>query len=285
MRISPLVLFVFLVSSHLSFGQWTRKAGDGYYKLSAWYLEADQHFSDTGEIEPNTTRSQFNINLYAEYGLTDRWNLIGYIPFFARAHQDDVFSGITNEPIAEGESVNSIGDIDLGVTYGIIKKDALAVSATLLFGIPSGNDSGGIDGTFQTGDGEFNQLLKVDAGTPFNIGNHPSYAKTYLGFNNRTQDFSDELRVGAELGIQFFNSLWVAGKLDVVQSLQNGSLNVQNDQGSLFANNIEFVGLSFEAAYYITPKLGVSATYGTALDGRIIYADPSFAVGVFLDVK
>ena len=278
-------LVAFLMLSNLSSGQWTRESGNGYYKLSAWYLEADQHYTDTGAIEPNATRGQFNINLYAEYGLTDRWNLVGYIPFFSRTYQNDIFSRTTNELITEGESVNSIGDIDFGVTYGLLQSEKLAVSATLLLGFPTGNDSGGSDGSYQTGDGEFNQMLRVAAGRPFTFAKLPAYVKAYVGFNNRTQDFSDELRTGAEFGMQFFQKLWIAGKLDVVQSLQNGTLSAQNNQGSIFANNVEFIGLGAEAAYYFTPKFGVSATYGGALDGRIIYADPSFAVGVFLDIK
>jgi hypothetical protein len=278
-------LVAFLILSNLSFGQWTRESGNGYYKLSAWYLEADQHYTDTGAIEPNATRGQFNINLYAEYGLTDRWNLVGYIPFFSRTYQNDIFSRTTNELITEGESVNSIGDIDLGVTYGLLQSEKLALSATLLLGLPTGNDSGGSDGSYQTGDGEFNQMLRVAAGSPFTFAKLPAYAKVYVGFNNRTQNFSDEFRTGAELGMQFFKKLWIAGKLDVVQSLQNGALSAQNNQGSIFANNVEFIGLGAEAAYYFTQKFGVSAAYGGAVDGRIIYADPSFAVGVFLDIK
>ena len=280
-----LLLLGFFVFSHLCFGQWTREKGNGYYKLSAWYLEADQHYTDTGAIEPNATRGQFNVNLYAEYGLTNRWNVVGYVPFFARTYQNDIFSRTTGELISEGESVNSIGDIDLGVAYGLIQKEKLAMSVTVLFGLPTGNDSGGSDGSYQNGDGEFNQMLRIAAGSPFTVANFPSYAKAYTGYNNRTQNFSDEFRFGAELGMQFFNRLWVAGKLDVIQSLKNGSLSAQNNQGSIFANNVEFVGLGAEVAYYISPKLGVSANYGGALDGRIIYADPSFSLGVFLDIK
>ncbi|WP_437395948.1 hypothetical protein [Flagellimonas lutimaris] len=285
MKKQQLLLIGFFALSHLFYGQWTREKGNGYYKLSAWYLEADEHYTDTGAIEPNATRGQFNINLYAEYGLTNKWNVVGYIPFFARTYQNDIFSRTTNELITEGESVNSIGDIDLGVTYGLVQKEKLAISATLLFGLPTGNDSGGSDGSYQNGDGEFNQMLRVAMGTPFAIAKLPAYGKAYAGYNNRTQNFSDELRFGAEMGMQFFNSFWVAGKLDIIQSLQNGSLSAQNNQGSIFANNVEFVGLGAEVSYYITQKLGVSANYGGALDGRIIYADPSFSIGVFLDIK
>lgn len=285
MKIYQLVLFGFLILGQTALGQWTRERGNGYYKLSAWYLEADQHYTDTGAIEPNATRGQFNLNLYAEYGITDRWNMVGYVPFFSRTYQNDIFSKTTGELITPGESVNSIGDIDLGITYGLIQNEKLALSTTLLFGIPSGNDSGGSDGSYQTGDGEFNQMVRIAAGKPFSFAKLPAYAKAYLGYNNRTQNLSDELRAGAELGLQFFNRLWVAGKLDVVQSMHNGTLSAQNSQGSIFANNVEFIGLGAEVAYYISPKWGISATYGGALDGRIIYADPSFAIGVFLDIK
>ena len=280
-----LIVLAMLLLPNIFFGQWTHKSGNGYYKLSAWYLEADQHYTDTGKIEPNATRGQFNVNLYLEYGLTGRWNLAGYIPFFSRTYQNDIFSSTTNEPIAPGESVNSIGDIDLGIVYSLLQKEKLALSATLWLGLPTGNDSGGSDGSYQTGDGEFNQMLRFALGSPFKIANNPSYAKVYLGYNNRTRNFSDELRAGAELGTQLFNRLWIAGKLDIVQSMHNGSLSAQNSQGSIFANNVEFTGLGVEVAYYLTKKLGISGNYGGALDGRIIYASPSYAIGVFLDVK
>ena len=70
-----------------SFGQWGHEKGKGYYKVSSWLLISDQHFTDQGEIDPNATRGQFNVNFYGEYGLTDKWDLVAYIPFFV-----DLFS-------------------------------------------------------------------------------------------------------------------------------------------------------------------------------------------------
>ncbi|WP_136467860.1 hypothetical protein [Flagellimonas onchidii] len=280
-----LLIGCFLIFNNNLYSQWTKESGKGYYKLSAWYLEADEHYTSSGQIDPNATRGQFNINLYGEYGLNDRWDLVGYIPFFSRTYQNDILSRTTNEIIIPGEEVNSIGDIDLGLTYGLLQKENLAISVTLMLGIPSGDDAGGSDGSYQTGDGEFNQLLKVAAGVPFKITNTPLYVKAYVGYNNRTQNFSDELRGGAELGIQLFNSLWLASKLNIVESLQNGSLSAQNNQGSIFANNVEFTNFEVEAAYYITKKFGLSVNYATALSGRIIYAAPSYSGGIFMDIQ
>ena len=48
--------------------QWLEKKGDGYFKLSAWTLEADRHYTNTGATDPNATRGTFNLNLYGKYG-------------------------------------------------------------------------------------------------------------------------------------------------------------------------------------------------------------------------
>ena len=266
--------------------QWTKGKRKGYYKLSAWYLESDQHFETDGTIRDNLNRKQFNVNIYAEYGITNNLDVIGYIPFFARVAQDNQVSGTTGAILQKGEGLSSIGDIDLGFRYGIFKKGKWAMDAKLLLGLPTGNSKGGSDGSYQTGDGEFNQFLSTSLGYSTNLGDLPFYAKSYVGFNNRSRGFSDEFRGGVEAGINLLNNkLWIISRLNILKSFKNGTLNAANANGSIFANNIEFTSFGFEAAYYITKKLGVSASFDSAFSGRIIAANPSFSGGIFLDIK
>ncbi len=283
-----IILFVaiLMVTSGLQ-AQWTKGKGKGYYKLSAWSLVSDEHYTDTGDIDPNATRGFFNLNFYGEYGITDKIDVIAYIPFFSRTYQNEQVSGTTGQILQEGESLNSIGDSDISIRYGILDTGKIALSSTLKFGLPTGDDSGGSDGSFQTGDGEFNQQLQVDLGIPFKIKSASAYGKTYVGFNNRTKDFSDEFHFGAEAGIGFLTSrLWLIGRLNGVRSFDNGDLSAQtNSQGSIFANNVEYTSVSGEVAYYLTKKLGISFTYASTIDGRIIYASPTYSGGVFLDIK
>jgi hypothetical protein len=276
-------LFLF---TQLSFAQWSKGKGKGFYKLSAWYLNTDQSFSTTGELLPNTTSSQFNINFYGEYGISDKWDVIAYVPFFTKATQENII-GTNGSIIQPEESLNSIGDIDLGLNYNFFKNDHWSASAKLIFGLPTGEDAGGSNGSFQTGDGEFNQYLSGLLGYSTSFNETPFFAKTYLGFNNRTQDFSDEFRFGLESGINIFNKkVWLIGRLDVVQSLQNGSVNQLNlAPGSIFANNIEYTSVGIEVNYYLTDKIGISAGYTSAISGRIIAANPSLTGGIFLDIK
>ena len=78
-----LIAFFFLFANSV-FSQWTKGKGKGYYKVSGWYLEADEHFTSSGDTSPNLTRSQFNVSFYGEYGITDKLDVIAYVPFFSR---------------------------------------------------------------------------------------------------------------------------------------------------------------------------------------------------------
>ncbi|MGB0891071.1 MAG: hypothetical protein ACPGUU_01875 [Flavobacteriaceae bacterium] len=285
-----LVALLVIVSSNLQ-AQWSKGKNNGYFKLSTWYLKSDQHYTDTGAIDPNATRTQFNTNIYAEYGISSKLDIIAYVPFFTRTAQNNQVSGTNNNTIQKGEGFNSFGDIDLGVRYGFYKKGKWAADVKLLLGLPTGNNKGGSDGSFQTGDGEFNQYISSSLGysssvTIFN-SQIPMYLKTHIGFNNRTKGFSDEFRGGFETGFNLFNNkLWLISRLNILKSFKNGTLNAQsNTQGSIFANNVEYTSYGFEAAYYITKKIGISASFDSAFSGRIIAANPSISGGIFLDIK
>lgn len=285
MKKNTIAILICILSYTISSAQWTKGKDKGYFKLSAWFLEADKHYTDTGKTDPNATRGVFNLSLYGEYGLTNNIDAVLYLPFLSRVYQNNIVSGTNGNIIQEGEALNSIGDIDIAIRYGLVKKEKIVVSASLLLGIPTGISEGGSDGSYQTGDGEFNQLIKTSVGLPFSFIKRSSYLKAYVGFNNRTNGFSDEFRTGGELGINVTNKLWLNGKLGIVKSLKNRSLNAQNSQGSIFANNVEYASYSFEGAYYITKKMGISLNYASAFSGRIIYAAPSISGGIFLDIK
>lgn len=284
-----LVLFFFLLPTvTFAGGGWLKKKGTGYYKLTQWWVVADKHFTSTGLTDPNVTTGIFNTSLYGEYGVTDKLTGILYFPFFSRNYQNDVISATTGEVTRKGEAINTIGDTDIGIKYGLSAPDSkFAFAGSFILGIPLGNSSGGSEGSLQTGDGEFNQQFRFDLSRSFSIKGLSTYLSVYSGFNNRTNGFSDEFRFGGEAGLSLFkNKLWAIARLDVVESFKNGLTSAEGSSGvTIFANNTEFASYGFEGAYYITKKLGVSASYASAFSGAIIFASPSYSVGVFLDLK
>ena len=148
----------------------------------------------------------------------------------------------------------------------------MAFSGTLLLGIPSGKEVAGFDGSYQTGDGEFNQQVQLNFG------------KSYLGYNNRSGGFSDELHSFAETGTQLWNSkLLVLSRLHWIRPLYNGTLDASNANGAIFANNIESFTLGGEVAINLGAHWGVSFAAATHLFGKVIFKGNSYSGGLFLN--
>ena len=278
-----IISFLFIYSLHAG-GGWPQPKGKGYFKLSEWWVRADQHFTLNGQKDPNVTTGLYNTNFYGEYGITNKFTGIINIPLLSRNVMNNLVSGTTSEIITQGDAINAPGDAELSLKYGVFQNSSVSISASVILGIPLGERAGGRDMNLQTGDGEWNQIFRVDAGLPL-LGNDnlSSYANVYGGYNLRHRGFSDEIRYGAELGLGVASQkLWLIGRFDVIKSRKNepsGAI-----EGSFFANNFEVTSLTGEISYQITNKVGVSASYGTAVDGEIIYAAPSYSFGVFLKV-
>jgi len=277
-------VFIF-VQTATAGGPWPQPQGKGYFKLTQWWTVFDQHYTDLGLLDPNVTSGIFNTSIYAEYGITKNFTGIVYLPFFSRNYVNNLVSGTTGQTIVAGDAINSIGDSDIGIKYALPTK--LPIAATLTLGLPLGQSVGGAQNNLQTGDGEFNQMLQIDAGAGLNLTKDISfYTSAMVGFNNRTNGFSDEFRYTLEGGFGFFDKkVWLIGKLLGVESFKNGDAAGTVNSTSIFANNSEHTSFSIEAAAYVYKKWGVSANYTAPIRGEIISAAPAYSVGVFFDLK
>lgn len=272
-------LGIFLMSYTISSaGGWTKKKNEGFFKLSQYVLRADKFYNFSKEIVDIRTTSVYTTSVYGEYGLSNKVTVIGYVPFIrSTINELQKRDGTTDE----GDEFNGLGDINIGLKYGLISNSDLALSASLTLGIPSGEPAGGTSQLLQSGDGEFNQMLTIEASHSFYPKN--VYASVALAFNNRTKDFSDEIRYGVEVGYGL-KDFWFIGRINAVNSLMNGD-GGQNGAQGIFGNNVEYFSISPEVVYKITERVGVSASIAGALDGRQILANPAFDVGIFLDMK
>lgn len=270
-------------------GGWPKKKGKYYVKVAGWYVESNTHFSGEGDKAENPTASLFNLNVFAEYGITDKLTAIGYIPFFSRSVNNRIIDNrgrvVNNFP---GEAINSIGDSQLGLKYGVYQNNKISLAISYTIDLPIGQTAKGELGTLATGDGELNHIFRTDLGISiFNSDQVSLYGNVYGGINVRSKDFSEELRLGAEFGAGFLDKkLWVVGKFDTIQSLNNGDRNFDNGNSfGLFVNNVEVTSLTPEVSYLITKKIGISAAVSIPLAGQFVYDSPSYTGGVFIDVN
>lgn len=287
--IQTAIIFITLLSSLSSFagGGWTKAKGKSYVKVAGWWVESKDFFSGKGEETSGVTTGLFNVNVFAEYGFTDKLTAIGYLPFYSRSYQNKVITNGIEDSFLKGGALNSIGDAELGLKYSLFKAGRVAIAASVILGLPIGNDGSEETLALATGDGEFNQIIRVDTGVSLMSNEDLSlYGNVYLGFNNRTKGFSDELRGGLELGAGFVkNKLWLIGKLDTIQALNNGDDDKVASSASIFANNSEATTITAESAYYLSDKIGVNASVAIPVAGQNVFNSPAYSAGVFLDIK
>ena len=274
-----LILIYFTVASiAIAGGGWPQPKNKGYFKLSQSYILSSRIFDGNGNvIDLTPSYGYFATSFYGEYGFTDRLTGIIYMPFFARATKTELQYNQPGVPTEPGAALNSFGDTDIAIKYGLLVNKPIVVSATILFGLPLGDNGATNANALQTGDGEFNQILRVDASHSF----YPKkfYVSAYAAFNNRTKGFSDEVRFGAEIGWTLKKFIPIL-KVSTVHSLFNGDVGVV--QNGVFSNNVEFISPALELNYQLTEKVGISAYMATALAARNILASPNFGLGVYL---
>ncbi len=281
------ILLICTLSSQAISAQsgWNTPGGSAYVKLNQWWITTDEHYTDEGRLDPNLTTGLYTTSLYANIGLSDKWAGIAYLPFFSRSLHNNLLSGTTRDVIIPGEAINNIGDPQIGIQYQVWRGKHIALSTGLYLGIPLGETGGGDLGILQTGDGEFNQILRTDAGVSFTLGSLTGYGNVYLGYNNRSEGFSDEIRYGTELGMNVIaNRVLALVRLYGIASLRNGDGNIISDGSSFFANNSEHLTISPEVNILITDRLGVSAGLASVLDGRIIFAGTSYSLGIYYQI-
>ncbi|MBK7873592.1 MAG: hypothetical protein IPJ74_24465 [Saprospiraceae bacterium] len=277
-----IIIFIFTYQIAVFAGGWPQPQGGGFFKLDFSFIRAREYYGMDANIYningAGTRLSNYVTSFYGEYGITNKLTVIGYVPFFVRNTVNEGVGALTGEILQPGLENNSIGDIDLGLRYGLWAKNRWSVTTALFLGLPTGDSEN--ENLLFTGDGEFNQQLRLEAG----YGADKWYATGYLGFNNRSENFSDELRFELEFGHKFLDNQLIAGvKFAGTQSLNNG--NPTGSGNGLFSNNVEFLSPQAFLAYEFKNQIGINAQVAGAMSGRNVLAAPAVSFGVYLKLN
>lgn len=193
--------------------------------------------------------------------------------------QNQVVDADTGDEVIPGDELTSVGDMTLGLKYGIIPKGKYVWSVQVDLKMPFGNEAGGETGLLQTGDGAFSQLLKTEASTT--AGNF--YFSGMLGARHRGNDYSDDWHAGLEIGWNKNQRFYAILKMNSIQSFNNSdALNAGN---SLFGNNLSYVAIGPEFHYFFKNNWGVNGTIVGAVQGKNMLADPYLSLGISYNLK
>ena len=206
------LLFITFFYSEKSFGQvWIRNKGDFSISLSQEYREYSKVFDSDGNIRSGPKLQHAISLLETEYALSNAFSLHVKIPFIVHNRiEADSSLGITST-----QTVNKPGDASVGVRYNFSYRDFLFSPfiyqelGTATVDAPLGLNSGYAD---------FAQV----AGGSARWKKENVYGEVDLGFRLRHKGFSDDIAGNAEIGFRMKGVLWVYGRSEGIQPLENG---------------------------------------------------------------
>lgn len=255
-------LFLSLTMSGVGFAQ-SQVDEPGWIRLGEQIMST-RRFFDAG---PNSHRVAIRTNAYyitglaGEVALRRRLRFSAYLPLVTVLVNDVRYVQTGNTYL--GGRRTGLGDVDFGIRYVIRDRLPFQLSGTLTLGIPTGH-VGDITASdnLQTGDGEFNQLIGIQVFQP--VGKRISLTGR-LAFNNRTKDFSNEIRYGLELAYGV-GRLKATARLAGIESLFNRE--GVNSLNGLYSNHRELVSPGLEISYSWTNRWSAYASVDIAAAGR-----------------
>ena len=274
-------LLIFSISA-LAGGPWLYSKKAGFYQLQSTFVTAPYtsvlQGSASDRVHLNREVFTNDFGGYAEYGLSNRINLIGKLPIkyvSTGALNDSLY----NPTLLEEGNLLGLSNIELGAKYGVINKGVkLALSVNTIWNtIRTDLDKGLVTGYNYNAVGLF---AHVGGG----LGER-GYLYTDVGYVVTSNNFSDYFQEHVELGYRIGEALWLKMTLDVKRSMENGSYFNENlRQTGIHPNDQDWVGFGFGASYEFKNKVGINFTTGGAVRASSVGLSPPVTIGVYKKV-
>ncbi|NJL14709.1 MAG: hypothetical protein HC913_18025 [Microscillaceae bacterium] len=231
---------------------WNRTKGSGYVQLGYSQIKANGLFLE-GSTETLDLHREVNdqtLQIYAEYGLTDKWTLSAVLPYKIVSTSEETFPSLFQETLPKGE-LSGLGQIQLAAVYQLMQKNGFVVSAKgrLEANTPAemkridrtGTDSWGLGGWIQSG-----------------YGGKYLFASAQAGVNLRSNDYSHQFVGQLEGGAHFKQRLFFITTLEILQSFENGTFQDGNAlQTGLYVREQEYIAFQIKLGGYPLPGLGL----------------------------
>ena len=260
---------------------WVKTKGELYSQLSYNDISNYKRLFNKNGRDLFTSRfiSDRTIQLYGEYGFTNKLTIVGAIPIKA-LKVGKIVSEYGSFPTIKEGSLIALGNIDFGVRYLLLRKKVnLTTQVQIGFptssydsntGLRSGINSFVVNPSISIGKGRGNWFLQGS-----------------VGLLLRTNNYSNGAKIYAEGGRKFFDHLWVIAFVDIVDSFEDGDLveSRENIETSLNLNNSEYKGYGMKLIVEVNDELGLTAAFGGAFSAHLEAKKASYNFGIYYKFK
>ena len=269
------ILFLFFTILIVAQNPWTKDKGDLFINLSyttiSDYSElfGDLDYTISGSITDQTYQ------IYGEYGFTNKTSLVFNIPFKSIDNNEIVNPCLVAPCPESSNEKSSFGNVSLGIKHQLYNKDWV-VAAQLISEINTGSydENTGI----RTGYNAFTFTPQLLAGKSFG----KTFFQSQIGFDIKTNNYSNNFKIGGEFGGKVSKNIWLIGYIDVVKSFEDGNVNLPSNNllTGLYINNQEYgaYGLKGILQFY---DIGITAGFGSAFFGNNVPKKAAFSFGIF----
>lgn len=246
---------------------WVKTKGELYSQLS--YNDISNYkrlFNKNGrDLFVSRFISDKTIQLYGEYGFTNKLTIVGAIPIKALKLSKLVSEYGSFPTIKEG-SLIALGNIDFGVRYLLLRKK-VNLTTQVQIGFPTSSSSYDSNTGLRSGINSFVINPSISIGK----GRGDWFLQGSVGLLLRTNNYSNGTKIYAEGGRKFFDHLWAIAFIDIVDSFEDGDLveSPKNIETSLNLNNSEYKGYGMKLIVEVNDEFGLTAAFGGAFSAHL----------------
>lgn len=269
-----LYTIIAVLSSGILFAQspWTQEKGKFYTQLSFTTISnydeifGDPDYSTDREITDNT------LQLYGEYGISNKTTLLVNLPVKFVSTGDAVGG---NAFLTE-ESTTSFGNIAVGLRHQFYNKKWI-ISGQLNVEANTGTfeAASGI----RTGQDAWTFTPTLNFGRSFD----KFYIQAFTGIDLKTNNYSNNFKIGGEIGTKVHSKIWLVGFVDIVNSFNDGDVAIplSNAATALYVNNQEYGAFGLKAIGEINNSFGGILTFGGAFSGNNVAKQAALTLGIY----
>ncbi len=274
------IIFFSLANNSSCQSGWTRKKNSSFTKIDISYFKSSKFYANYNYIFTTPTLHQSSLNLYSEYGVSNRFNLIIKGPILIKKSKEN------------SNSIYGLGDLALELKYRLLKTSKWPISISFVSEFPTGRKNAFAkhkSNPFEqinlpTGDGEFNEIIILAASKTIK----KTYTSVFGSYNIRTKYKGSYLNDLYQIGLEFG---WLPWKTICFNSKLKAQFSVGDYQNYFLAmfrgNSTTYTQFSFETFFNLSRNWKFCATYLTASNLisplKNLYVAPYYSIGLIYE--
>lgn len=257
-----LLCFMFLATPHQCLaGAWLQPESQGYASLNGTYYRSDQFWDERGQSRTQPTFSKFELNPYAEYGISD---------------ETTIGANLFVQQLTQGRRDNwALSDSEFFTRHHLFDYENATFSLQPLIKLPSLHAR---DMLPKGGSDSFDAELAALAGYGFEcLGKH-HYADASIAYRYRFDDaLGDQLKARVALGISITDSIQFLPAINYTHSLASPTTSAFNESGQ---TNYHLLKAEAALAYTLPTGHIIQLGFFSHLHGRNAGAGEGLILGI-----